>query len=706
MKRISFFLLLIFLGLSVYGQSNESYEEIWLSGRRVINGLTRQQALDEFGEPSRVGPDFWHYSGEDPFYVYFSDDETNFFIFPFTCEAKLGVPFQLKAFISYPDFKMEEITPYVNWIVTSSKLLYLKGNYFFPLEEGSSQVIAEYKGKMSNACNVAVSIDTEETQEQELLSLHVFPDKPAVVVDEIPTFLAFGVFRNRGEKKFFAKDISSNVEWFVSHGGEASAVYDNTISFPTPGESRVFCRYQGLKSNAQAVEVRKEYFFKNDTIKYIHLVPDVAIADKGSEVEFKAVATTFSNRAFNIAKDLYWDVDDETVAYFDQRGVLKLSEKGVVEVEARGRGHTSFPAKVVIKESEELLKKIIRAQPPKSKQTPEDSLEERLQKIQQKPEELVSLELKPELIEMTVGDTAAFQVEAVYSNDSREDVTSLAKLEASDPAKVVVEEGRVEALLKGETEMRASFEGIKSNPSLIRIEGAKLMSIVLEPRKVKEEIGKEFEIKAVGYYGDDSQKDVTDISNWNVGNEKITKNLGKGLFKTKWLGETSITASIEEVKSLPAGVKVFISPFSIFKAVSLLLLVLLSLLSLIFYILIKRKRSDLKKFLDSEPSRSMIDIFQHSRKVLKSCGIPYESNIPPLQYAKMVEDKFSLKEGTFGDLAAKFCEAKYSSHKISAEQSHKFLKEYNDFMRLLHRKYHDRTTLSLSLFIRRQPLVL
>ncbi len=677
MKKIIYFFIFLCLIFSVYC---DEYQEVMVSGRKVIKGISQGEALKEFGVPLKGSADFWYYGGINPFYVYFAKTahKPTLFVIPYSYNTRAGIPFEVKAFVSYPDFRVEEVTQYVNWLITNKSKVERKKNFFMSLKQGNTKIFALYKNMTSNACNIFVarlSEDKKSGGNEVLLAINVFPHKPVLQRGEYLTFLAFGTFYSPRFEKISVRNISAKVKWFLRDERGARKEQSN-IHFTRSGKQLVFCEYKGIKSNIQEIIVRKNPLRTRKKIKNIRLLPDFAEVDKGTEIDMEVIATYDDNMVEIVSARSSWKIDDRKVIRFIDKGVVKSQKEGIAKVyvsmdETQSSFSKILVAKKVFAEKVEIKEAVVDLA---------DVINRAVRSLDPEDIKIKYVEINPGAVTVALGRTVDFTAEAVYSNGLRVDVVSLARWRSVNPENVTVKKGKLSTHSPGQAAVYAYLEGIKSNFAKITVGEPELTSIVLEGQELRLEVGNITSFKATGHYSDSSEKNITSEAEWHIENNGLLEASGSGIFKAAKKGLTNIYARYGKIKSLPAAVEIFISPVTVLKKIIFILLTACGIALLLFYALIKIKVNNLKKTISDNPSRFIEKLYENSKKVLGVFSIPHINTIPALQYAKTVEEKFSIDGGHFLKLTRKFSEAQYSSHVISSEDALYFLDNYNKSM--------------------------
>ncbi len=103
------------------------------------------------------------------------------------------------------------------------------------------------------------------------------------------------------------------------------------------------------------------------------------------------------------------------------------------------------------------------------------------------------------------------------------------------------------------------------------------------------------------------------------------------------------------------------------------------------------------------PSRLIEELFNNLKNVLNIFGLHHKNTLPPLQYAAMVNNSFSIESNVFFELADKFSEARYSRHTITQDDAVSFIEKYNKGIENIRRNTKNILIKYLLLLIHRLP---
>jgi len=690
MKKVIYFLIFSYLALPAYCND---YQETVVSGKKRITGISQEDSLQKFGVPAKGNLNFWYYDGVEPFYVYFPEtvQKPTLLLFPYSYSAKMGIPFEIKAFVLYPNSHINEVSEYVDWIVTDKSKVEQEKNFFMPLNEGNVKILAQYRDIISNACDITMRLPVKKkNQENEsLLAINIFPHKPVVSERRDLTFVAFGTFFDPEIGKILVKNISKDVNWFVQNERGVQKKQQK-IYFMLPGKKTVFCEYKDIKSNIQEIIVQKGALEYLEKVKNIRLLPDFAKIAKGVEIDMQVIATYENGRVEHQGSKSSWRIDDQKVINFVNKGIIKSKKEGIAKVHASLDSLLHSYSKILVtkevfvkepKTNDTSYSQAKDTQPEPNAKDLTSSIRKTIKMLSPESIKIKYIRIKPEVLILPLGHTADFTVEAVYSDNSTVDAIPFVKWKSTNPENVTIKKGKLLTHSRGKTSVYAYLGEIKSNLSKITVNEPELVSIALDPQELKLEVGNIALFKVYGYYSDSSRKNIVNEISWVIENKNLLEIDKKRRLKAKKKGTTNIYAQYGKIRSLPSTVKVFVSLLTLFKKSIGIFLTLYLGAHLLFHLLLKVKVIRLKKLMLNSPSKFIKSLYQNSKKVLGIFGNPYINTVPALDYAETVEKKFSISNNCFTNLTYNFFETQYSSHVISAQDAIHSLSRYNQFMK-------------------------
>jgi len=683
---------------AIYG-----YQEINTSVGKVIVDLDKESALEKFGLPAQAAENLWYYSEPVKFFVLFSGQSLlNIYLYPRYANTSVGTPMEFKAFGYFSDMKIKDITSEAQLLISEPEDFILdKPGIVIPKKAGEYQVLAKYKDIFSNPAYIVVK-ESKKIEKERLISINIIPYKPIVPFNSRLGFVALGTFFD-SSGTYSIRDISNQATWFIKKDEEAIENENNTIFFIALGKSSVFCRYRNLESFPQEFRVQDMPLSSEETLKHITLLPEFMSATSGKNINLKAFGTYHSNRVEDITNRVEWEISDKDMLTSMGNGEFLTKAIGVTEVTAVLDDLKSLATKIIITDR----KKSSFSPPiePQEKNVYSENLvkdiKNEVEKLKQgftkEEKRLTLIKITPDILEIPVGEIGQVTALGIYSDNSKEDLTHLGEWSSSDDKIIMVLGGKIDTFSAGEAKIYVKFKGINSLPALVKVKGPKLVSIILSPQNLQLSMKDKLALKAEGYFSDSSRKDITPFVNWEVTNPRIIK-IEKGkIFPTRF-GETGVYAEYLRIKSLPANIKiVFTIDWLIYMFLKALLFLFLGIIVMfsILYVLTEKRKNDIRQTLEKNPREFIVNLYENAKKILGIFDLSYKEGLPPLSYAGLVQENYSIQNNLFLNFTTKFEEARYSEHILSKSDAILTLNEYNDFLKILLSRYNK-----LSIFLK------
>jgi|GEM_PF-1736588 len=308
--------------------------------------------------------------------------------------------------------------------------------------------------------------------------------------------------------------------------------------------------------------------------------------------------------------------------------------------------------------------------------------EPRVTDLAQPVKRLIAIKVSPQNMVVSLGESGQFRCQGTYNDNSVQDLTTDARWLSKNRPVAVVTGGKVSALSIGETEISAQYQGIVSKPAaILQVGEPKLLSVIISPADIRMSPGYQLRMKAEGYYGDSSLRDVTELAEWTVTGGRAVK-LEKNLVRPVFFGSAQVAAKYNDIVSLPANIDIIVTVgwlAWVFMKISMLSALVFMLALLVMFVFTKHEKRMLF-LLRSDPKKFIIGLNDNLNKILRIFGPKNEHCLTPLVYAELVENNYAIKDATLKRFVQKFEEAKYSSHILQQEDAQSALGFYRGFL--------------------------
>lgn len=684
-KKPFLMIVLISLFCCRFGYAEQAYQEKIIPQGKLIYGLREEEALNKYGVPTAIKDSLWYYDGSEKLYIYL-EEPLEVYLYPRFIKGYVDSPLELRTLAG-----SQEITD----VTSKSELLLSEPDGFniagqgvlVPKKPGDYQIIAMYKDHYSNASFVSVAEAKKEVAEEEqLISIDIFPYKPYANPNATVYFYAFGTFVFKG--RYTVREITRQAEWFSEQDDQILKLEDSKVALLPPGKSQVFCRYKGLQAVPQDVEVGKSPVQLNRFLKQVSIIPaDVAVASQAS-VSFHAFATYEDNSVEEVTKKMVWIIKDKAILERESDNIFVAKLVGVTELQGVLENLRSLPVKVVVSSSPVNKGQADKAK--KQKKDLEDFFEDikgdikGLNKKVTEEKKFKYIKIVPDYCDISVGTQKQLSAFGLRQDNTEEDITILAKWKVLDDKLATVKSGLINAITPGETKVCVQYKNIENQCIPVIVREAKLISIAVFPPQLKIAKGEHLSLKAEGYFGDSSHRDITLLVTWDCVVSGIVK-MDKNDVLPVRVGQTQIYAEYSGVRSLPVDVGVIKEKYWLLKLiVKIILFIFLAALMLYsyFYILTEKAKEHILS-LYSSPRDLTIALYRNLNKIISIFGIQPKFYMPPLFLAGLSDEKYAIKDNLFLRFAQRYEEAKYSSHIFPPETSRSVLDAYNHILKIV-----------------------
>ncbi|MDN3702688.1 Ig-like domain-containing protein [Vibrio artabrorum] len=319
--------------------------------------------------------------------------------------------------------------------------------------------------------------------------------------------------------------------WKSSNENVATVSQNGELTTHNEGHAEITAVINGVSSKAYIIEVNPaalaEINLTNNN--YMNL-------PQGTTIHYRAIATYTDGTLQDITSNATWETDNNSVANFVEKGVLKGLSTGETEVIASFKGIYSN----VNSNSWGWGHTYINVVSAKIKN--------------------ITLTNNTELT-VAVGEAFRPTVIATYTDLTQQDVTINTDWKISDET-IAKSGNKIQALSAGNTTATATYAG-KSVTLNLKVTPAKLTKIDITENDLRNGYtvakGYSLQLHALGTYGDGSKRDITSMVNWNTtGNSTyFTYQYNEsGLVHSAIPGFSDITATLGDVQSQPQRIQV------------------------------------------------------------------------------------------------------------------------------------------------------
>ena len=404
---------------------------------------------------------------------------------------------QLEVIGLYSDETTQNLSSQVSWTVSPQDLVSVSSTGLLTALSPGTSLISARMNELSAEIVVKV---------RALESLSLSPGSVALAINSSQPIQVTGIYTDNS-----TESLDTLVSWYSENPDIASVSSSGLITANIAGSTQVTAEYAGL-SRSLSVTV------SSATLQSITVSTSNTQIPAGLSTGFSATGLYTDGSEQNLTDQVEWTVSDTQIASIDSAsGALTGLQAGAVNVSAVKENITgSLPFTV-------------------------------------SPATLSALQVSPATLVLAKGTSQNLVVTAVFSDLSKQDVSSQVQWISSDENKASVIEGssQVEALGLGSAMLSASLLDQQVDIS-VTVSDAELVSLQIWPANATLPLGVAQQFVAQGVYTDNSVQDLSEQVTWLSSNE-ATAVIGNsdnahGEVDSLEVGTTVITAVLEDVQ--------------------------------------------------------------------------------------------------------------------------------------------------------------
>ncbi|WP_318523657.1 Ig-like domain-containing protein [Photobacterium leiognathi] len=378
---------------------------------------------------------------------------------------------------------------------------------------GGVEVKASYKGIESRIINVRITDAILSSIAISVKSLS--PDASIYSGGKLP-FTAEGIYSDGS-----TLPLTNKVTWHSSAMDVAQIDDKGILTGVSTGTIDVKASYEGIESNIINVRIT-DAILSSIAISVKSLSPDASIYS-GGQLSFAAEGTYSDGSTSPLTNKVTWHSSAVDIAQIDEKGILTGLNTGTVEVKASYEGIESNIINVRITDA--ILSSIT-----------------------------ISIKSLSPDASIYSGGKLSFSAEGIYSDGTTSPLTNKVTWHSSavDIAQID-DKGILTGVAIGSVEVKASYEGVKSNVINVRITDAILTSITISVKSLSPDAsiysGGQLSFAAEGIYSDGSTLPLTNKVTWYSSAVDIAQIDDKGILTGVSIGTVEVKASYEGIES-------------------------------------------------------------------------------------------------------------------------------------------------------------
>ncbi|MCA9672746.1 MAG: Ig-like domain-containing protein [Myxococcales bacterium] len=415
---------------------------------------------------------------------------------PSSATISVGATQRFVATCEQSDGSSKDVTSEAKWSSSSESVATVSNGTATGVKAGDATITAEV-GSTKGTASLTV-------KERKVIALQVTPPTTKAASGTTQQFEATANYDDGTTEK-----VSDKVTWSSSNESVATVDSKGLATAKAEGTADITADLSGVKGTA-ALVVAAEI----DKIEVTPVNPSVAA---GSTQQFKAEAILTDQSKQDVTSQVTWSSSSASIATIDALGLATALAKGTATIEASLAG--------------------------KSGSTTLDVTDATLDKI----------EVTAASPSVNIGGTVQLTATAIYSDGSKQDVTSQATWTTSDATIATVDstttKGEVSGVAAGSADISAAFGG-KTGKLTVVVTAAVVVSIQVTPATASIAKGATQQFKAIATMSDQSTQDITSAASWqssdtNAATVETTGGSNPGLATGVAAGSATISATFQ-----------------------------------------------------------------------------------------------------------------------------------------------------------------
>ncbi|MGL4191155.1 MAG: Ig-like domain-containing protein [Vibrio sp.] len=333
----------------------------------------------------------------------------------------------------------------------------------------------------------------------------------SVIKDQQIPFKATGEFKDGSQQ-----DLTHKIDW-ASDSASITIGRDGNAIGQLDGEAKISARYLGITSNSIDLKVI------SPTLSGIVITLDNPTLPINTEATVKAIGRYQDGITANItlAPGINWNIENN-LARINKNKIMTANHSGKDNITVEYQGITSDPISIDVTEAtiESLIisNGLISTGPISNKITIQEKL------------------------------THPFTATAIYSDNTRLEVTKTAKWTSSNPNIATIDKGLATAINIGNTDIKASISDIDSQSIRLNVVKPNLENIEIISSKHNLNLGDNITLTAQAIFSNGIREDITTQVKWSSSDSAIISIDNNGNIQAIDLGQANIRAQMGTIE--------------------------------------------------------------------------------------------------------------------------------------------------------------
>ncbi|MCK5807852.1 Ig-like domain-containing protein [bacterium] len=393
-----------------------------------------------------------------------------------------------------------------------------KNNHAEAIATGNSEITATIED-IQEGITITSNVATVKVTDATLLSIEITPVDSSLPKGTTQNYTAFGLYSDNTHY-----DLTNFVSWKSSQQTIATINESGVALTRATGTTEITATFEEVTSNSASLTVT------DATLESIQITPSDAVVPLGTTGVYTATAYYSDNSTVDVSTTVTWSAAETAVisivSFGDNAGHATAVATGTTTITALLEDVTSNEATVEVTDAT-----------------------------------LKSIQITPLTTKAPAGIDVKYQATGIYSDSSTIELTLFALWKSSHTKQATIDaQGKARTLLKGNTVISASFEGLESNQAQLTVTSALVTSIQVTPASSLVPRGTQDRFLATAYYSDGTSENITEQATWQAADSAIVAIMTSGEFagyaRAENPGTTTVSASFHGITSNNAFIEV------------------------------------------------------------------------------------------------------------------------------------------------------
>ncbi|MGN2614207.1 Ig-like domain-containing protein [Aliivibrio fischeri] len=398
----------------------------------------------------------------------------------------------------YSDDSSENISDEVFWSSTFSEIATIteigiaKG-----LDVGITSIKAIKDGIISNELSLTVTAAALE-------SIQITPAVVSLAKGNSQQYTAMGFYSDES-----SRELTQEVSWRSRDTSIATISEAGLVVGVSVGNSTITAVKDGVVSNDGRLTVTAA------ALESIQITPAVVSLAKGNSQQYTAMGFYSDETSRELTQEVSWRSRDTSIATISEAGLVVGVGVGNSTITAVKDGVMSNDGRLTVTTAA-----------------------------------LESIQITPAVVSFAKGNSQQYTAMGFYSDESSRELTQEVSWRSRDTSIATISEaGLVVGVGVGNSTITAVKDGVVSNDGRLTVTTAALESIQITPAVVSFAKGNSQQYTAMGFYSDESSRELTQEVSWRSRDTSIATISEAGLVVGVGVGNSTITAVKDGVMS-------------------------------------------------------------------------------------------------------------------------------------------------------------